>query len=101
MFSKLFEIIIDILATLIQLVLLPLNQMISSAMPSISNQITSTASTLVSLFSNLGWAIGLIPNSLKLILSFIIVVEIAKYNIYILTHGIIKVWNVIQKIKFW
>lgn len=101
MFSKLFDIIINVLATLLQIVLIPINTIINNTMPNLSNQITSVASTLVSLFSNLGWAIGLIPNSLKAILVFIIVLEIAKYNIYILTHGLIKIWNVIQKIKFW
>lgn len=101
MFKVLFDIILNLVATLLQIILTPLNLIISNAFPSISDTITSTASSLVTMFDGMGWAIGLIPNSLKAILITILGLEIAKHSAYVMSHVIVKVWNLVQKLKFW
>lgn len=101
MFKALFNIIINLVATVVQLITFPLNAIIVQALPDFSNKITEVTETLSSVFSSMFWAIGLLPTPIIITLLFILSVEIAKHTIYISTHTLIKVWAIIQKIKFW
>lgn len=92
---------INLLATLIQIVVLPINTIISTTLPSLSTYIVRVTSAFGSLFNVMQWATGIIPSSLLEVISFILLVEIAKHTIFRSTHMIIKVWNLFQKIKFW
>lgn len=89
------------LASLIQLLCWPLNQIISSALPDLSDKITYVTSTINTVFNSLSWGLGLLPSAVIEVLLFIVLVEIAKHTIFKSTHMLVKVWNVIQKIKFW
>lgn len=101
MFQALFNIILKLLATLVQLVCYPLNLIITNAMPDISSQVAATVNQITNMFGNFAWIIDILPNSFLEILLFIITIEIAKYTCYVSIHGIIKVWNLFQKLKFW
>lgn len=101
MFKALFKIIINLVASIVQLVCLPLNAAITAALPDLSSKIQEVTSTFASVFNSLNWALGIIPPILQETILFIIVCEIAKHTIYISTHTLIKVWNIVQKIKFW
>lgn len=101
MFKALFNIIINLLGTVIQIVVWPINEAIKATMPSISDQILQVSNVLSNVFDCLSWALGLLPSSVTATLLFIITVEIAKHTIKISTSTLIKVWNVIQKVKFW
>lgn len=101
MFKALFTIIINMLATVLQLICWPINQVISATMPNLSDKILSVTNTLNSVFDTITWAIGLIPNIIIETLLFILTIEIAKHTIFKSTHILSKVWNVLQKIKFW
>ena len=89
------------LASLIQLLCWPLNQIISSALPDLSDKITYVTSTINTVFNSLSWGLGLLPSAVIEVLLFIVLVEIAKHTIFKSTHMLVKVWNVLQKIKFW
>ena len=101
MFKALFNLIINMLASLIQLICWPINTLIEATLPDLSTQIMSVTNTLNTVFDAITWPLGLIPNVIINTLLFIITIEIAKHTIYISTHTLIKVWNVMQKIKFW
>lgn len=101
MFKVLFNIIFNLLATLIQIVCLPLNAIITNALPDLAPKIANITSTLGQVFQNIQWGLGLIPNVVIETLLFIVSVEIAKHTIYVSTHTLIKVWNLFQKLKFW
>lgn len=101
MFKALFKIIIDLLATLIQIVVWPINTLISNTLPDLSDKILSVTNTLNSVFDSITWGLGILPNILVETLLFILLVEIGKHTIYVSTHTLIKVWNILQKIKFW
>lgn len=101
MFRALFNIILNMLASVIQLIVWPINQLITATLPDLSSKLTLVSNTMNSVFDSLSWAIGLVPPVIIETLLFIILVEIAKHTIYISTHALIKVWNIIQKIKFW
>ena len=96
-----FNIIINLLATIIQIVTLPINLAITSAMPNISNAITSATSTISTLFNSMGWILSGIPTAISTALLIILGIEIAKHTIFLSTHVLIKVWNLFQKLKFW
>lgn len=101
MFQALFNIIINLLATVIQLICWPINALITSTMPDLTAQINQVSSGLGGLFTGIGWALGLLPPGILGVLTFILGVEIAKHTIFVSTHTLIKVWNVLQKLKFW
>lgn len=93
--------LLNILAGLIQIICFIPNRIIEATLPDISQQITQVTDGLSTLFSGIGWALGLLPPGILGVLTFILGVEIAKHTIFISTHTLVKVWNVLQKIKFW
>lgn len=101
MFTALFNIIINLLATIIQIIVWPINEIIVSTMPDISEKLIFVANAFTSMFTGITWAVGLVPDFVVETLLFILTIEIAKHTIFISTHTLIKVWNVFQKIKFW
>lgn len=101
MFQNLFKLIINLIATLIQLLLLPFNTAISGAFPTISDNVLTITSTLSGILNNVQWALSLVPIPVLQALTLIVGFEIAKHSIYVFSHLLIKVWEVIQKIKFW
>lgn len=101
MFKALFKIIINLLATIIQLIVWPINQLISATLPDLTTKISDINGTITNVFNSMTWALGLLPPIIIETLLFIITIEIAKHTIYISTHTLVKVWNVLQKIKFW
>lgn len=101
MFKALFNIILDLLATIVQLVCFPINAALTAAFPDISGMLSQVTSNISSMFGNFSWIINILPSLFFEFLLFIITVEIAKYTAYISIHGIIKVWNLFQKLKFW
>lgn len=101
MFSILFDIIINMIASVIQIIVWPINTIITNVLPDVSSKITEVTTMLNSVFDGLSWALGLVPNIVIVTLLFIVSIEIAKHTIFTSTHVLIKVWNVFQKIKFW
>lgn len=101
MFKALFGLIIDLLATVIQIICWPVNQLIVATLPDVSDKITAVTNTLNGIFDSITWGLGLLPPIVVETLLFIVTIEIAKHTIYVSTHTLIKVWNVLQKIKFW
>lgn len=101
MFKALFNIILNLVATVIQIIVWPVNTVITNTLPDLSDKILSVSNTFNTVFDSITWALGLMPGSVTATLIFICGVEIAKHTIYISTHTLIKVWNVFQKIKFW
>lgn len=101
MFKLFFNGIINLLATVIQIIVWPINTIIVNTLPDLTSKITLVTNGINQLFNGIGWALGLLPPTILATLVFIISVEIAKHTIYLSTHTLIKVWNILQKIKFW
>lgn len=101
MVKALLNVLINLIATIIQIVCWPINSLISAALPDMSNKILSITSTFNSVFDSITWAIGLIPAPIIEVLLFVLLCEVAKHTIFVSTHVLVKVWNVFQKIKFW
>lgn len=101
MFKALFNIILNMIASVIQIIVWPINQIIVNTMPDVSDKILVVTNTLNSVFDAITWGLGLLPPFVIETLLFIVTIEIAKHTIFLSTHVLIKVWNVFQKIKFW
>lgn len=101
MFKALFNIILNMIASVIQIIVWPINQIIVNTMPDVSDKILVVTDTLNSVFDAITWGLGLLPPFVIETLLFIVTIEIAKHTIFLSTHVLIKVWNVFQKIKFW
>lgn len=101
MFQALFNLIFNLLATLIQVVLLPINSLVDSLLPDLTDKISYLNNNIPSLFNNINWFINILPTYTRTVLLFAIEIMIVKYTIYIATHGVVKIWNLFQKLKFW
>lgn len=101
MFKALFSIILNLVASVIQLVCWPINAVITATLPDISDKLLMVSNSLNSMFNSITWALGVIPAPIIEISLFILTIEIAKHTIFMSTHTLIKVWNLMQKIKFW
>lgn len=101
MFKLLFNGITGILANLLSVICWPINQIISGVVPDFSEKLTYITNNLSSVFSGLTWAVSILPPVVVTTLLFILTLEVAKHTIFTSTHALIKVWNLIQKIKFW
>ena len=101
MIQAIFKFLLNILATLVQVVVWPINQIIVNALPDLSEKIQQVSNGFNSLFSGIGWALGILPSSVLSVLIFIVSVEIIKHTIFLSTHTLTKLWTILQKIKFW
>lgn len=101
MFKLLFNGLTSILANILSIICWPINQVITSIVPDLSEKITYITDNLSYIFSGLTWAISILPPVIVTTLLFILTLEVAKHTIFTSTHALIKVWNLIQKIKFW
>lgn len=101
MVAMIFNAVLNLIASLVKLFVLPLNLVITATLPDLSQKLIDVNSVLSSVFDNMSWGLGLIPTGILNTVVFILLIEIAKHTIYISTHALIKMWNIIQKIKFW
>lgn len=101
MFKALFNIIINMLATIIQIIVWPVNQIISNTLPDLTDKITSVTNVFNSVFNSINWALSILPDVVIEALLFILSVEVVMLAIHKSTHALTMVWNVLQKIKFW
>lgn len=101
MFAAIVNFFLNLVATIIQVVLIPINLIVTNVFPSFTDKIDQVVNGIGELFSGIGWALGLLPPGILPVLVFIITIEICKHTIWANARMIIKVWNVLQKIKFW
>ena len=101
MLATVMNFLLNIIGTLVQIILLPINLIVVNALPNLTDKINTVTNSLSSLFSGFSWAIGLLPPTLIATLSFIITIEICKHTIWANSKSIVKIWNLLTKIKFW
>ena len=101
MFQILFKIIINLVATMLQIVLIVPNTALTQFLPDVSSKILQVTNSIAEFIGYISWGLGLIPQPVLLALIFIVTCEIAKHSVYVLTHTFFKLWILIQRIKFW
>lgn len=101
MLGKIFDFVISMLANLVQVVVWPINQLMTTLIPDISGKITDVVNGIAGLFTGVTWGLGLLPPVVIVTLLFIISVEIARHTIFISTHVLGLILDIIKRLKFW
>lgn len=99
--SMLFNFLLGLVATVLQLVCMPVNAIITNLLPDVSNSIMQVTTGVNNLMTSLPWALSVLPATFITTLVVCWGIRLAVSNISISTRTLIKVWNVFQKVKFW
>lgn len=99
--SGLFNLILTLMGTILQIILVPLNALFSGIFPDLATWISQVVSGFGQIFSGLGFAIGLIPPIIRSTLLIILTAEISLAVILRSAKLTSKLWALIQKIKVW
>lgn len=99
--SKLFDFILTLVMSTIQLICLPINALFNGLFPDFTSYIANIDNALNYAFNGLAWGLNLIPPLIRSTMLFIFTIELSLLVVMRSTHLISKVWKVLQKIKFW
>lgn len=103
MFKILFNGILSVVKSLINIVLLPINALVESLFPSSIVNAIDNFNTFIYQYvgGSLSWFSNLFPPIFKSLVILSLTFMIAYFTFVWSYTAIIKIWNVIQKIKFW
>ena len=96
-----FNFLLSIIMSIIQLICLPINTLLNSVAPDFSESLTTIDTALSAAYTNISWAISLIPPTVRQALVFIFTLELTFLVIMRSTHSVSKIWSVLQKLKSW
>lgn len=99
--TALFNFILTIVMTIIQLICTPLNALFSSVFPDFATKLSSINTALITAYSALSWAINIVPPVIRETLAFIFLIELSMLAVMRSTHATARVWKILQKLKFW
>ena len=99
--SGLFNFILGLVATAIQIVVTPLNVLITNNLPNLADALTGISQGFATLFTFFYWILDIIPPTLLFALGFCASVRLTAVVISRSSHALIRVWNILQKVKFW
>lgn len=102
MIKALINGILNVLMSVINIVLTPLNLLFDNLFPDVGNMI-STFATFVNQYvgGSLSYFFSLLPPIFRGLITAFITFVIAYYGIYYTYVGIKKLFDVIQKVKLW
>lgn len=94
--------LMSLVSSILNIVLLPVNALIENIFPNMTNAI-NTFSNFVSTYigGSLGYFASILPPISRSIIILWFTFLITYYGVVWSYTAIIKIWNVIQKIKFW
>lgn len=96
-----FNTMLKIIMSLVQIICLPLNALFEGLFPDFTEHIQTINSGIDFLFNSIGWGINIIPPIVRGTLLFIFTIELSMLVVMRSSHLTAKVWNLLQKIKFW
>jgi len=99
--SGLFNLILNLVATVLQIVLIPVNALFNGVFPDLSKNIQDVVKGFSDAMKQLGWVLSVIPQPVKTTLLLILTIEISIFAIMKSTKLTAKLWKLLQKIKFW
>lgn len=103
MFKILFNGILSVVKSLIGIVLIPINALVEGLFPSSVVNAIGNFNTFISQYvgGSLAWFSNLFPPIFKSLVVLALTFMIAYFTFVWSYTAIVKIWNVIQKIKFW
>lgn len=94
--------IMKMVTKVINLFLLPINTLFANIFPNMSNAISSFTNFVNTYLGNtLGYFFSLLPPIFRSILTIWFTFIISYYGIYYSYLALVKIWGIIQKLKFW
>lgn len=99
--SSFFNFLLTIIMTIVQLICLPINALFNGLFPDFSSKLELIDNALTNAFTNLSWAISIIPPLTRETMLFIFTIELSMLAVMKSTHLTSKVWKILQKLKFW
>lgn len=94
--------IMKMLTKVINMALLPINSIFSNIFPNMSSAISSFTTFINNYLGNtLGYFFSILPPIFRSILTIWFTFIIAYYGIYYTYLAAVKIWGIIQKLKFW
>lgn len=97
-----FNVFFGIIKTIINIVLAPVNAIIANLFPGLGSIITAFNSSLtLSIGSGIAWFTHLLPPMTKSLILLYLSILIGYYTILYSVHAILKIFEIIKKIKFW
>lgn len=103
MFKALLNVILKAVQGVINVVLIPINLLIEPLFPQTIVSAIGNFNTFVTTYvgGSIGWFSNLFPPIFRSLVGLSLTFTIAYYTFVWTYTGIVKIWNVIQKIKFW
>jgi len=99
--SGIFNFIMTMLITVIQVITWPLNQLITAAFPDFATQITNVSTNLGDMLGFIPYLLSFLPPGILTLLIFMLGTEIALMYVFQSSFLVAKVWRIVQTIKFW
>lgn len=99
--TGLFNLILTLLATIVQVLMIPINALFSGIFPNFNTQINQIVAAFNQFTSMLYWVISIIPPAVQTIIVLILTVEVALIVVLKSTKLTSKLWSLLQKIKLW
>lgn len=99
--TGLFNLVLTLLATIVQIVLLPINALFNGIFPDFTQNIKNITIAIDTVFTYTDWVGSVIPPAVKTVVVLFITIESALFLILKSTKLTSKLWKVLQKIKLW
>lgn len=102
MIKALINGLLKLLLMILNIVLLPINALIENVFPDMANAIQTFTNFLNNIIgNNMVFFFHLLPPIFRSLLVIWFTFVISYYTIYYTYLAILKIWTIIQKIKFW
>lgn len=102
MIKALLKGILKMILSILNIVLIPINTLIENVFPDMASAIQTFTNFINNILgNNMVFFFHLLPPIFRSLLFTWFTFVIAYYSIYYTYKGILKIWEVIQKIKFW
>lgn len=105
MAQALLKVILSFIASIVGIILAPIDLLVSNAFPNLNTVVNGFESSLGSISNAIsdivGFVLHLLPYACRSALNYYFLTLVACYTITISIHLIVKVIRIIQNIKFW
>lgn len=103
MINAIIQGILNVITGLINIVLLPINALVENLFPSSISSAIANFNTFLNQYvgGSIGWFSHLLPPIFKSLVGIALTFMIGYFTFVWSYTAIVKIWNVIQKIKFW
>lgn len=102
MAKALFNVLFGVIKSILNIGLAPINLLVVNLFPDFSNLISTFNSTLTTYVSpTIGYFSSILPPNSRNIILLYLTFLVSYYTIVYSAHAIIKIFKIIQRIKFW